>query len=115
MVCALKPSPNPKLIRAARLIERARSCTIVAHVRPDGDALGSMLALGLALRSAGMQVVCACEDSVPRIYRFLPGADMVRQDLPAELPDLAIAVDCDGISRTGRLPPRPAGVPPPLD
>lgn len=55
----------------------------LTHVHPDGDVLGSTLGLGLALQNAGHPVTFAGPHLVPEIYRFLPGAALVRQWLRA--------------------------------
>lgn len=50
---------------------------IIPHVSPDGDALGSALALKLVLERLGKRACVCCQDGVPHMYRFLPGADQV--------------------------------------
>jgi len=87
----------------ADLIRRHDSCLVLTHVSPDGDALGSLLGLALGLERAGLRTYRACADPAPLIYRFLPGADRIGSDLPAQLPALAIAVDSDGPERVGAL------------
>ena len=87
-----------------QLIEGARDIAICAHTSPDGDALGSVLALAGIIRSAwdGKSVTCLLADDapVPRIYEFLPGAaDMVRARDYAAAPDLFIALDLPQIER----------------
>ena len=60
---------------AVQILERARTATLVCHVAPDGDALGSMLALARVLRSRGTAVTCTWGDeswSVPASYAWLP-------------------------------------------
>lgn len=89
----------------SRLIEGAVTIAICAHTSPDGDALGSELALAelIERRWPGRQVttLLADDDEVPRAYRFLPGAERL---VPAsgyhESPDLFICVD---LSRPDRL------------
>ncbi|UCH35774.1 MAG: bifunctional oligoribonuclease/PAP phosphatase NrnA [Armatimonadota bacterium] len=76
---------------------------MLTHVNPDGDALGSLLGLALGLESLGIRTAPLCADPVPAIYRFLPGAERIASDFPAQPPMLAIAVDSDGRSRVGRL------------
>ena len=48
---------------------------IASHVRPDGDAIGSLLGLGLALQEAGKTVQMVLADGVSSSFRHLPGAD----------------------------------------
>ncbi|MBI2892770.1 MAG: DHH family phosphoesterase [Deltaproteobacteria bacterium] len=68
---------------------------VTAHLSPDGDALGSMLALGRILESLGKEVLLYNPDPVPRRYRFLPGSDRIARVLPAgERFDATIVVDC---------------------
>ncbi len=81
---------------------RKRSAFVfVSHVKPDGDTLGAGLALGLALRAMGKHVSYFQQDPVPRNLRFLPDADRVARELPADLPKDALWVFCD-MSDTGR-------------
>ena len=88
-----------------RLIEGARTIAICAHTSPDGDALGSGLALAEIIERTwpGREVtgLLADNDVVPRIYEFLPGVDrLVRASDYAGTPDLFICVD---LSQPGRL------------
>jgi phosphoesterase RecJ-like protein len=81
---------------------RKRSAFVfVSHVKPDGDTLGAGLALGLALRGMGKRVHYFQQDPVPRNLRFLPDADRVAREIPADLPADALWVFCD-MSDTGR-------------
>jgi len=93
------------LSQASELLRRARSCYIGSHIRPDGDALGSLLGLSLAIERSGRRVAALLADPVPANYRFLPGADRVLHEPPAWQADLGIVVDCDGLSRLGSLEP----------
>jgi len=86
------------------LIDGAHRIAICAHTSPDGDALGSVLALAGIIRAGweGKQVDCLLADDapVPRIYEFLPGAgDMVRACNYEATPDLFIALDLPTIDR----------------
>jgi phosphoesterase RecJ-like protein len=74
---------------------------IVTHIRPDGDAVGSMLALGLALGNSGKTVQMVDDDGAPAAFRHLPGADLIRSKAEGSF-DLVIAVDCSDLERTGR-------------
>ena len=53
----------------------APEVVIVGHIRPDGDAVGSMLGLAHALRAKGKHVDCVLQDGMPAKYAFLPGAE----------------------------------------
>jgi phosphoesterase RecJ-like protein len=89
-------------------LRRRQAFVMVSHVKPDGDTLGAGLALGLALRALGKRVHYFQQDPVPRNLRFLPDADRVARELPADLPADALWVFCD-MSDTARagefLPP----------
>ena len=76
---------------------------IATHINPDGDALGSALALTLALESSGKTVVLYDRDPVPEYYRFLPGQQKFIQSvqgLRSESMNL-ILLDCNSLDRTG--------------
>jgi phosphoesterase RecJ-like protein len=78
----------------------AKRIVLMAHKSPDGDALGAMLSLYLALRRTGKAVTAACVDPVPAAFAFLPGAeDMVREIDPSQY-DVVITVDCGDLKQT---------------
>ncbi|MDH4178969.1 MAG: DHHA1 domain-containing protein [Armatimonadota bacterium] len=91
--------------RAIALIRKSKSIYVGTHVRPDGDALGSALALSLALDAQGKRVATLCADPVPVNYRFLPAADRISAAPPQWPAELGIVVDCDGLTRVGPLHP----------
>ncbi|MGI6138492.1 MAG: 30S ribosome-binding factor RbfA [Candidatus Hydrogenedentales bacterium] len=78
---------------------------IVSHVNPDGDAIGSMLALRLLLQHFGVtEIVCALDGKVPDSFSELPGVkSIVNADVAPEEYDVAILVDCGQLSRIGAL------------
>lgn len=79
------------------------NCLIVTHVRPDGDAIGSLLALRLVLLSRGKRVVAFCEDPVPNNLGFLPGSDrIVHSVMDVSEFDVVVFVDCGAPDRAGR-------------
>ena len=86
----------------AHCINTADSLAILTHKQPDGDAVGSSLALGLALVKLGKQVQVACPDPVPDRYQFLPGAETVLTELSGST-QVAVAVDANNWSRLGAL------------
>ena len=87
------------------LVSRPRGKTLLlGTVQPDGDLLGSQIGLGLALAHAGTPVTLAGPQSVPEVFRFLPGAALVErwEAVPGSF-DLVILTDCPDPSRTGGL------------
>jgi len=84
---------------------RAQSFVVLSHPGPDGDAVGSTLALAHLLDALGKeQVVCVNDDPVPRIYRWLSGAErIVRSDTcPPVSADMAVLVDVSRRDRVGK-------------
>ena len=89
----------------AAILSEAARVLIVTHENPDGDGIGSALALGHALRAMGKQVHCCLTDPCPEKYGFLPGAEAFTTTAPETQLDCAVALDCDGSARLGRLLP----------
>jgi phosphoesterase RecJ-like protein len=81
-------------------IQAAQRILVTSHVRPDGDAIGSSLALALALLDAGKQVQVVLSDGLPANFKHLPGADMVRTKAEGVF-DLIVSVDCSDLNRIG--------------
>ena len=91
---------------AADLLRDASDVTLLAHVNPDADALGSALALGLALRRRGatVRVSFGAPDKVPESLRGLDVAGLlVPADLVPDEPELLVALDAASAARLGRL------------
>jgi len=94
---------NRELVDQARIrIEQAQRVMICSHTRPDGDAIGSLLALGQALQDAGKHVQMVLEDGVPSALRFLPGSQQVINQ-PEGAFDLVIVVDSSKVDRVGAV------------
>lgn len=79
---------------------------ITSHCRPDGDAVGSVLALAEVLEQLGCQVEVVLADPVPVIFRTLPNVKRIRHvasvdDVDADLRTPVIVLECDGVARTG--------------
>jgi phosphoesterase RecJ-like protein len=88
--------------RAVQALCAAERIVIASHVNPDGDALGSILALAHALRALGKDVVPISTDGVPDIYSWLPGADWVQTSTDRRDFDVAVICDAGTLERTGR-------------
>jgi len=82
------------------LIRRSEKIGITSHIRPDGDAIGAVLGLGLALTAAGKSVEMVLHNGISKTFRHLPGADKVQHTFKAEN-DLYIVLDCSDLERTG--------------
>ncbi|MDQ7093380.1 bifunctional oligoribonuclease/PAP phosphatase NrnA [Desulfosporosinus sp. PR] len=86
------------------ILRKAPSVALFSHVSPDGDCLGSMLAIGLALESLGKTVTFFNPDPVPAGLTFLPGAERVQQVLPQPKPQTLVFVDCTDLRRVSLTP-----------
>lgn len=84
-------------------IDAAESIALVCHVSPDGDTVGSALALRLGLMRMGKEVTLFCQDKIPGVLGFLPGAEEFRQpeNTPGDV-DLLLCVDVSDEKRMGR-------------
>ncbi len=87
--------------RIAATLRASRDVLVVCHVDPDGDCLGSALALALALSRLGVPAAVGSADGVPEPFRTLPGASRVVTTPPAEPVDAAVAVECSSADRAG--------------
>lgn len=74
---------------------------IATHVNPDGDALGSAIALAMGLKSLGKKVSVYDRDGVPETYTFLPGQEIVLSDMTGVKAGTLILVDCNKPVRAG--------------
>ena len=86
------------ILKAIREGERFLVCS---HSRPDGDAVGSVLAMGMLLEQMGKRADLVTADRIPVVYRGLPGADKMRTAMRVHGPyDAVILLECDGLDRT---------------
>jgi phosphoesterase RecJ-like protein len=73
---------------------------VVSHIRPDGDAVGSLLGMGLSLQAAGKDVEMLLSDGVPGDFQHLHGSELVKTKTTGIF-DYTITVDCSDMERTG--------------
>jgi phosphoesterase RecJ-like protein len=92
---------NDLQIRIKERIQAAHCVLVTSHIRPDGDAIGSSLGLGLALLDAGKQVQVVLSDGLPASFKHLPGAGLIKKRAEGEC-DLIISVDCSDLKRIGK-------------
>jgi phosphoesterase RecJ-like protein len=86
-----------------RVLREKERFLIACHENPEGDAIGSELALALALRNMGKTATVLNADPVPANLLFLPGADTVVFAEDGSTYDVAVVVDCGSPERTGRV------------
>lgn len=79
-------------------IEKANSIVLLTHEMPDGDAVGSTIAMYIALKRLGKNVDMIIENC-PRTYDFLPFRNEIKEEGSQEKYDLTIALDCSDIKR----------------
>ena len=89
---------------AARALRDAQRILVASHVRPDGDAVGSLLGLGLALLEGGKQVQMVLADGVPSQFHHLPGSEKVVHRPDGSF-DLVCVIDCSDPNRIGATLP----------
>ncbi|MFA0731394.1 MAG: hypothetical protein LKKZDAJK_002499 [Candidatus Fervidibacter sp.] len=83
------------------IVERLRQCrhpVLTAHSDPEGDALGSALALALGLRALGKRVQVVFHGGIPRRYRVLPSVESVQKMVKPPV-DLLVILDCQSRGR----------------
>nr|WP_324189480.1 bifunctional oligoribonuclease/PAP phosphatase NrnA [Nocardia otitidiscaviarum] len=109
---AEEPSSPVDLSAAVDVLDTARSVTVLCHVQPDADTIGSGLALAQVLRRRGVPVRVSFAEpaEVPVSMRSLPGIELLvpPDRVPAEV-DVLVAVDCGSEGRLGTLRDRLAG------
>jgi phosphoesterase RecJ-like protein len=94
---------NNGLVQAfGGLVKKAERILIISHIRPDGDAVGSLLGLGLILEELGKDVNLVLEDGVPKVFDHLVGSDRVLKQVSG-IYDLVIVVDSSDIDRIGSI------------
>ncbi len=95
---ALPADPVEAILKVLRDGERFLVCS---HAHPDGDAVGSILAMGMLLQQMGKRVDVVTADRIPTVYRALPAAETIQTALRVQGPyDAAILLECDGLGRT---------------
>ncbi|MDM8523131.1 bifunctional oligoribonuclease/PAP phosphatase NrnA [Desulfococcaceae bacterium HSG8] len=90
-----------KIIRHLRNSEHV---LIASHVNPDGDAIGSLIAMGLSLEALNKKVTFYNESKIPTVYRFLPSVERIVQHTgETDTYDTAVVLDCGDVKRIGNL------------
>lgn len=98
------PERAATIDRIQQLVGQARRVLVVSHVDPDGDAIGSQLAMGAYLKALGKDVTLVRDSEIPDKYRFLPGANTI---VPATTladtfrVDTTVILECPSAERVG--------------
>ena len=91
------------IVEVLDAIRQRQRFLLTSHARPDGDAVGSLLALWMTLNAMGKQAEMQLFDPVPVIYGTLPAADQIRQfagPMVGFEPDAVIFLECDSVGRS---------------
>lgn len=83
-------------------IKSSKKICIASHINPDGDSIGSSLAMGLALKKLkSYNIKIAYIDSIPEQFKFLPGLELLQKIDINEKFDLLMVLDCGDLDRLG--------------
>ncbi len=96
-------TPPEALLKQLR---KGQRFLLTSHISPDGDAIGSSLALARVLRRMGKSAVVWLRDPIPSLYASLPGVDRIRQGVepPEGYPekfDVILPLECPSLDRSG--------------
>lgn len=94
-------NPDP-VIAIRNCFQTAKRILVLSHIRPDGDAVGSLLGLGMALAGIGKEVQMVLEDGVPSSFRHLVGSERIATRPEGQF-DLVVAVDASDLERIGKV------------
>ncbi|MGE5581550.1 MAG: DHH family phosphoesterase [Bacillota bacterium] len=100
--------PSQELLE---FIKSKNRFVVSCHVHPDGDAIGSTLAMGAILSKMGKRVEMICTEGVPTVYHFLDGSSLIKKELKSDYPpEVLVCVDCAEKERIA-VPPQIWGIP----
>ncbi len=86
----------------ASFIRGAKRALVICHLDPDGDAIGSLLAMGWLLKGVGIDHALACDSPIPQQWAFLPRTVPIVSECGNGY-DLVITVDCNAFDRLGKF------------
>jgi bifunctional oligoribonuclease and PAP phosphatase NrnA len=82
--------------------QNAQRIAVISHIRPDGDAIGSVIGLGTSLQAAGKNVQMVLSDGIPSAFRFMEGSKLVSRQITGTV-DLAVSLDLSDLNRMGEV------------
>lgn len=89
------------IVKGIEVINNSNKIYLGSHIHPDGDNIGSLLALGKALKLLNKDITIVKVDDVPKDYLFLPNVELIKEPTSVEPIDLFIALDCSDLDRLG--------------
>jgi bifunctional oligoribonuclease and PAP phosphatase NrnA len=89
---------NTQFLAAKKAIDKSEKILLASHDEPDGDALGSMLALKFSFEKLGKKADIFCPSEIPENFRFLPGIQEVKKNIELKY-DLLFGVDYGDLKR----------------
>ncbi|MGI6103345.1 MAG: DHH family phosphoesterase [Patescibacteria group bacterium] len=89
--------PTPKQ-QAVDLLKRAKRVLVMAHAHPDGDSIGSTLALTLALRKLGKEVTPVCSDPVPGVFSFLSSINELTSEIQGGSGEFVVTLNTEQVT-----------------
>ena len=93
---------NPKKISKA--IKKFDKFLISAHINPEGDSVGSQIAVASLLNRLGKEAVILNESSVPHVLQFMKGTESILKEIPKDFDfQTAIILDCPDLTRLGKI------------
>lgn len=85
-----------------RQLKKGTHILVATHTHPDGDAIGSLIALGLSLKVLNIDTTLYNESPIPAVYRFLPDVHRVVRNIDNTNYDIAVILDCSDLDRIGK-------------
>ena len=82
-------------------LKKSSHILIATHTNPDGDAIGSLLAMGLSLNTLNKKTTLYSESPIPAVYRFLPEIHRIEHHINNSDYDMAVILDCGNLQRIG--------------
>lgn len=90
-----------------KVFKKTSEALIISHVDPDGDSIGSSLALASVLKERGIKTYLFCRDDIPETYHFLKGTSHFLKKIPSKFKGVVIVLDCGHPQRMGiKLDPK---------
>ena len=101
--CAVLEADDPSLMdQIIHHLKNSSHTLVVSHAKPDGDAIGSLIAMGLALDALNKKTTLYNESPIPAVYRFLPSVNRIVRHINSASFDIAVMLDCGDLERIGK-------------